>query len=186
MTLRIVFSTVTAALLVSCATPSLHAAPSCTAERSVYTLRGAPDATLRLIEPPHALTAYSDLAAKVDYQGETYWFAFTSSLGYSRNYVGRTSDPFEAARIEDQGGDPPDAYTQPEYNGSEISFFNAGYDLAENIPQSGDAPPAHILASGISSAIWYSEPRRELPKAMWDFHACGEPIPPHEHGNGAR
>ena len=102
-----------AALAVSaCSTTSQSATPqTCPAERAVYALRGEPNASLRLIRTPHALNAYSDLAARVTFEGQTYWFAFVSSLGYSRNYVGLTDDPFAAARLED-AGNPVDEATR--------------------------------------------------------------------------
>lgn len=156
---------------------------SCPAERAIYQIRGEPDARLRIIRTPHALNAYSDLAIRVDFEGDTYWFAFVSSLGYSRDYVGRTVDPFEAAAQEDQGLDPDQRYTAPDYDGSEIAFFDANFDTIESAPpQAGDPAPAHLLATGISSSIWYSVPRRVLPKALWDLTACAaDDGPAHPH-----
>lgn len=171
-------------VLASCASSRADSnASACPAERAIYTLRGAPDATLRIIRVPHAPNAYSDMAARVDYQGDTYWFAFSSSLGYSRNYVGRIPDPIESARREDAGEDVGEEHQEPEYEGSEYTAFDADFDVIENVPQSGDPAPAHLLAIGISSSIWYSIPRRELPKALWDFSACAEDsgAPDHEH-----
>jgi len=149
-----------------------QAASACPVEQALYRIRGAPEASWRFVATPHALNAFSDLAAQVDFEGETYWFAFSASQGYSRNYIGRTVDPFEAAALVDAGEDPDPLYAEPEYNGSELHLFDAAFDAIENIPQRGDPAPAHILATGVSSAIWYSVPRRELPKAMWDYVDC--------------
>jgi hypothetical protein len=166
---------VIAAALSACASATAQNGPAqasqCRAEMALYRIRGA-DATLRIMPTPHALNAYSNLAARVDFEGETYWFAFVSSLGYSRNYVGRTVDPFEAAAREDAGLEVDPAYVQPEYDGSELTLFDANFDVIENVPNNGDPAPAHLLATGISSSIWYSVPRRELPKALWDFVEC--------------
>ena len=163
-----------AAVAVSaCSTPSQSATQqACPAERAVYALRGEPNASLRLIRAPHPLNANSDLAARVTFEGETYWFAFTSSLGYSRNYVGRTDDPFEAARREDAGEGAGEEQQEPEYNGSELVSFDAGFNVLPNVPQSGEPAPAHLLATGIGSAIWYSTPRRILPQALWTLSGC--------------
>jgi hypothetical protein len=166
---------IAAALAVSaCASAQPAVAPTCAAERGVYTLRGQPGAMLRIVRTPHALNAYSELAARVDYEGDTYWFAFVSSLGYSRDYVGRTQDPFEAARREDAGKDIGEEHAEPEYNGSELHAFDANYNVMDGVPQAGEPAPAHLLATGIASSIWYSTPRRELPKAMWDLTSCDD------------
>lgn len=169
--MRVVFAGLVLALMTACASAP-EALLSCPAERGLYSIRGEPGASLRIFEPPHAQNAYSDLAARVEFEGETYWFAFSSSLGYSRNYVGRTNDMIEAARLEDAGGDNDEERQEPQYDGSEIHFFDARYNLQHNLPQSGDLAPAHILATGVSSSIWYSIPRRELPRAMWDLSGC--------------
>jgi hypothetical protein len=134
----------------------------------VYALRGAPNASLRLVRTPHPLNAYSDLAARVTFEGETYWFAFVSSLGYSRNYVGPTDDPFEAARREDAGEEQQEL----DHSGSELVSFDSDFNVLPNVPQSGEPAPAHLLATGIGSAIWYSTPRRVLPQALWSFSGC--------------
>ncbi len=153
------------------ATPSI----SCPAEQAIYRLRDEPGAALRIFKPPHPQNAYSDLAVIVDFEGERYWFAFSASMGYSRNYVGRTADMIEAARRADNGEDANDPPPQaPEFEGSEISFFDANYNVTERLPQLGAAAPAHIYASGIGSAIWYSIPRRQLPIQMWDLAECAE------------
>lgn len=158
-----------------CATQNAAPALSCPAERAIYRLRDAPGAALRIFKPPHPQNAYSDLAAIVDFEGERYWFAFSASMGYSRNYVGRTHDMIEAARREGSGEDANDPPPQaPEFEGSEISFFDADYDVSERIPQLGDPAPAYIYASGIGSAIWYSVPRRQLPIQMWDLAECAD------------
>jgi hypothetical protein len=160
-------------LLASCASAP-NASPACPAERAIYTLRGEPGATLRILPTPHPLNAHSELAARVDFEGETYWFAFTSSLGYSRNYIGRTDDPFEAARREDAGEDDGEIPQPPEYDGSELTTFDAAYNVLPNVPQRGDPAPAHLLATGVGSSIWYSIPRRALPKALWDLTSCAD------------
>lgn len=164
-----------AALAVSaCSTIAAQTATpqTCPTERAVYALRGEPNASLRLMRTPHPLNAYSDLAARVTFEGETYWFAFVSSLGYSRNYVGRTDDPFEAARRGDAGEGAGEEQQEPEYNGSELVSFDSDFNVLPNVPQSGEAAPAHLLATGIGSAIWYSTPRRVLPQALWTLSGC--------------
>ncbi|MEZ6024131.1 MAG: hypothetical protein R3C16_12125 [Hyphomonadaceae bacterium] len=156
----------------ACAAAPVDTAPVCTAERAIYTLRDQPDARLRFVATPHRLNATTDLALRVEFEGDSYWFALTSSQGFSRNYVGQTIDPFEAARREDAGEESDgDA---PEYNGSELVLFNAVYGVEQDVPQSGDPAPAHLLANGIASAIWYSEPRRHLPLGMWDLSDCAD------------
>lgn len=163
-----------AVMLSACASTTSNGQPSCPAEHAVYTLRGQPNAQLRILRTPHALNAYSELAARVDLEGETYWFAFVSSLGYSRDYVGRTMDPFEEARREDAGEDATNPYAEPDYNGSELISFDADYNLIEGVPQAGEPAPSHLVATGIGSAIWYSVPRHELQRSIWDLAACGE------------
>ncbi|MEJ0058605.1 MAG: hypothetical protein WDM79_02980 [Terricaulis sp.] len=155
-----------------CAAQSAPRTLTCAAERAVYLNRAEPGARLRVFKPPHAQSAASDLAAIVDFEGERYWFAFTASQGYSRNYIGRTGDMIEAARREDSGEDADDEHREPEFDGSEISFFDASYGVIETLPQTGAPAPAHIYASGIGSAIWYSIPRRSIPIAMWDLAEC--------------
>lgn len=161
-----------AALALSACATAPAAAPRCAAETAIYTLRGQPDAMLRLVRTPHPQNAYSELAARVDFEGEVYWFAFVSSLGYSRNYVGRMDDPFEAARRDDAGKDADEEHPEPEYNGSELHSFDAAYNLIEGVPQAGEPAPAHLVATGIASAIWYSLPRRQLPRSVWDLASC--------------
>lgn len=147
---------------------------ACAAENALYSVRGESGAQLRVFKPPHAQDATTDLAARVSFEGETYWFAFTSSLGYSRNYVGRTGDMIEAARREDTGEDVGEDHQEPEFDGAEIHFFDSAYNVLESLPQAGEPAPAHILASGIGSAIWYSTPRRLIPRDMWDLTGCAE------------
>lgn len=146
----------------------------CMAEGAIYRLDGAPSAELRLVKPPHALNAASDLAARVDFEGETYWFAFTSSLGFSRNYIGRTEDPFEAARREDTGEDAGETAREPEYEGSEYVGLDVNFDQIESVPRADTPAPAFIVANGVAASIWYSEPRRVLPKATWRLAGCGQ------------
>lgn len=162
------------ALVISGCASARPEALSCVAERAVYANRAQPNAELRIFKPPHAQNAASDLAARVAFEGETYWFAFTASNGYSHNYVGRTGDMIEAARREDAAEDDGEEHQEPEYDGSEIVFFDPDYNVLENIPQSGEPAPAHIIATGIGSAIWYSEPRRLVPIAMWDLKSCAD------------
>ncbi len=166
-----------AALTLSACASTEYQPETCPAERAVYVLRGEPNASLRLVRTPHPLNAYSDLAARVTFEGETYWFAFASSLGYSRNYVGRMEDPFEAARREDSGEDVGEAHREPEYNGSELVTFDSDFNVLENVPQAGAPAPAHLLATGIGSAVWYSTPRRVLPRALWSFGGCAHAQP---------
>lgn len=158
-------------------TPHAASPTSCPADRAVYTLRGEPGAVMRFVRTPHALNAYSELAARVDFEGETYWFAFASSLGYSRDYIGRTEDPFEAARREDAGEDASEVPAEPEYSGSELTLFDAAYNVIEGVPQADDRAPAHVLATGVGSSVWYSVPRRVLPKALWDLTSCADVQP---------
>lgn len=145
---------------------------TCPAETSVYKLRGQPGAELRLLKAPHPLNAYTDLAARVTVGGGTYWFTFTSSNGYSRDYMIPTTNPFEEAKDEDTA----EAETEGDKGGdadlSEFNAFDAAYNLIEGSPHSGQPAPAHILASGVGSAIWYSTPRRELNRSVWDLSAC--------------
>lgn len=155
-----------------CAPPDQATGPVCLAANANYHLRGRPEARMTLVAPPHALNAYSDLVAKVEFEGDTYWFAFTSSLGFSRNYVGRTENPFEAARREDAGTYAGQERQEPEYSGSEYVGFDANFDVINEVPRSAAPAPTHILANGIASAIWYSEPRRELPLGLWDLTSC--------------
>jgi len=174
------FFVLAAALAVTACTQQTPAAtaPSltCVAERAVYTLRGQPDATLRIVQPPHAPNAYSDLAVRVEFEGENYWFAFVSSLGFSRNYLGHTVDLIEEARREEAGEDIGEAPEMPDYGGSELVMFDAAYDVVANVPSSGDPAPAHILANGVASSIWYSVPRRQLPLALWDLSECADDV----------
>lgn len=158
-------------LLSACATATPPAL-TCPTEFARYTLRGAPGATLQFSVPPHAPNAHSDLAARIDFEDESYWFVFTSSLGFSRNYIGRTDDPFEAAGREDAGEDIGQEPLEPEFDGSEYLGFDASFNVIEDLPRAGEPAPAHILANGIASSIWYSTPRRVLPKGLWDLSAC--------------
>lgn len=160
------------ALALCACSPALDAGPACPAAHARYELRGAPGAQMTLVRAPHALNAYSDLVARVEFQDETYWFAFTSSLGFSRNYIGRTEDPFEAARREDAGEDIGEEHREPEYDGSEYVGFDSNFDVIPEVPRAESQAPAHILANGIASAIWYSEPRRELPLGLWSLTSC--------------
>lgn len=159
-------------LLLSACAPAAPTPLACPAEFARYTLRGAPGAMLQFAVPPHAPNAHSDLAARVDFEGETYWFVFTSSLGFSRDYIGRTDDPFEAARRADAGQDIGHEPRAPEFDGSEYVGFDASFNLIEDLPHAGAPAPEHILANGIASSIWYSTPRRVLPKGLWDLSAC--------------
>jgi len=169
--MRSIMIALTLALSACASTP--ETVPLCPAERAIYTLRAEPAAQLRTLRTPHALNAYSELAARVEFEGETYWFAFVSSLGYSRDYIGRTEDPFAAAQREDDGGDS----AEPEYNGSELISLDARYNLIEGVPQAGEPAPAHLVATGVGSAIWYSIPRRQLPKSIWDLTSCADVQP---------
>lgn len=157
----------------SCAAPP-PAALSCPAERALYALRGEPGASLRLMQTPHRLNATSDLAARVEFEGDTYWFGFTSSLGFSRNYIGAIADPLEAARLEDAGEESESG--ELETDSSELVLFDADFDVIGAVPNSGDAAPAHLMANGIASSIWYSEPRRVLPLALWDLSGCADDV----------
>jgi hypothetical protein len=171
--MRFIFFAAALALSACSTSTARPATPqTCPAERAVYALRGAPNASLRLVRTPHALNAYSDLAARVTFEGETYWFAFTSSLGYSRNYIGLTEDPFEADRREVAGENIGEEPREPDYSGSELVSFDADFNVLPNVPQAGEPAPSHLLATGIGSAIWYSTPRRVLPQALWSFSGC--------------
>lgn len=173
--MRFIFLAAALALSACSTSAARPATPqTCPAERAVYALRGEPHASLRLIRTTHALNAYSDLAARVTFEGETYWFAFVSSLGYSRNYVGLTDDPFAAAQLEDAGSAVDEEQQEPEYNGSELTSFDSNFNVLPNVPQSGEPAPTHLLATGIGSAVWYSEPRRVLPRALWTFSDCAD------------
>ncbi len=155
-----------------CVTPTQAPASGCIAEQALYRIRGA-DATLRFVQTPHPLNAYSELAVRVDYEGETYWFSYSASMGFSRHYIGQTEDPFEAAaREEAETADSEPPAPAAESDSNELVLFDANYDVIEALPQKGGPAPAHVVATGISSDIWYSLPRRVLPKAMWDFSAC--------------
>jgi hypothetical protein len=167
------FALLSALILSACVTAPLQTAP-CPAERAIYALRGQDNARLRLFKPPHAQNASSDLAAIVDFEGERYWFAFTSSLGYSRNYIGRTGDMIEAARREHEGLENGENQPEPEFDNSEIVLFDAHYNVIESLPQSGDPAPAYLYSTGIGSAIWYSIPRRSLNRALWDLTGCAQ------------
>lgn len=166
-----------AAALGACASaPNQENAISCPAEQAVYRLRNQPVAELRLMRAPLAPNAYSDLVARVDFEGEAYWFAFVSSLGYSRDYVGRIPDPFDNARPEDVADNLEDLAPapDPEYSGSELISFDKDYNVVAGVPQTGQPAPAHLVATGIGSAIWYSAPRRELQRSIWDMADCDQ------------
>lgn len=143
---------------------------ACPAEGALYRLRGQPDAQLRIVRTPHPQNAHSELAVRVDFEGETDWFAFVSSLGYSRDYIGRIADPFEHARREDAGEERE--ISEPDSDGSELISFDEAYNVIQGVPQAGEAAPAHLVATGIGSAIWYSLPRRQLQRSIWDLAAC--------------
>ena len=161
--------------LAACATsrPSASAI-ACPAERAVYTLRGEPGAQMRFMRTPHALNAYSDLAARVDFESDVYWFAFNSSLGYSRDYIGRIQDPFFAAAEDDAGEDAGEIREEPDFASSELISFDADYNVIAAVPRSGEPAPQHLAATGVGSSIWYSLPRRQLPKAVWDLTSCAD------------
>jgi hypothetical protein len=163
-----------AAIALSGCTASPPKSLSCTAENAVYKLRGQPGAELRLLKAPHPLNAYTDLAARVSVDGGTYWFTFTSSNGYSRDYMISTTDPFVEAKDEESAQAETENDEGDEADLSEFHAFDAAYNVIEGSPRSGQPAPAHILAPGVGSAIWYSTPRRELNRSVWDLSACAE------------
>jgi hypothetical protein len=163
-----------APLAIAACTASSPKSLACSTENAVYKLRGQPGAELRLLKAPHPLNAYTDLAAKVSVDGGTYWFTFTSSNGYSRDYMISTADPF----VEPKDEESAEAETEDDESGeadlSEFHAFDAAYNVIEGSPHSGQPTPAHILAPGVGSAIWYSIPRRELNRSVWDLSDCTE------------
>lgn len=159
--------------LCACAAPAPKA-PSCAAPGAIYKLRGQPSAVFRLVKPPHPMGTASDLIGRLDLEGQTWWYSLTSSNGYSHDYLISEADPFKASD-EDERADKADESDESDDGGTlEMVFFDSAYNVLEGPPQGSGKAPAHLLATGLGTALWYSTPRHELKKSIWDLSVCAD------------
>lgn len=156
---------VACAALGACASPAATPAMiACPAERAVYSIPES-DAELRLLETPHSVNAFSDLAVRVTADGQVFWFSFVNSNGYGRSFLGYIRDPTapdaeDPLEIEEAQGD------------NDLGLFDADMKYMDT-PQSGTPAPQYLYAPGIGVRFWYDAPNRTLvPIGMWRLSAC--------------